>query len=194
MWGATWSRSGAWSCCWISIHAPRVGSDVLCGAIFAGEAISIHAPRVGSDSKRILIGCFGKISIHAPRVGSDVKRGAVETFKRWISIHAPRVGSDKSEAREALDEWIFQSTLPVWGATAWRGSVCHPADYFNPRSPCGERLVVMYAAYLYRHFNPRSPCGERLEIARSYGWKINFNPRSPCGERQTQQSTVHLTS
>ena len=56
----------------------------------------------------------------------------------------------------------FQSTLPVWGATAFITDVtyinnisihaprvgsdnCHPVhdsgcNYFNPRSPCGERL------------------------------------------------------
>ena len=34
--------------------------------------ISIHAPRVGSDIKmHILVGPVGHISIHAPRVGSD---------------------------------------------------------------------------------------------------------------------------
>ena len=59
---------------------------------------------------------MGWISIHAPRVGSDrvVLRG-----KRIlsISIHAPRVGSDGQHA-PPLDSYVlFQSTLPVWGAT-----------------------------------------------------------------------------
>ena len=35
--------------------------------------------------------------------------------------------------------WIFQSTLPVWGATLVDAvRVANAAD-FNPRSPCGER-------------------------------------------------------
>ena len=37
---------------------------------------------------------------------------------------------------------IFQSTLPVWGATS--AAAC-PADKdknFNPRSPCGERRII----------------------------------------------------
>ena len=33
----------------ISIHAPRVGSDLETGEYILSEIISIHAPRVGSD-------------------------------------------------------------------------------------------------------------------------------------------------
>ena len=56
------------------------------------------------------------ISIHAPHAGSDKKYLATrEHF--LISIHAPHAGSDKGQA-------------PGQG----------PNLYFNPRSPCGERL------------------------------------------------------
>ena len=34
----------------------------------------------------------------------------------------------------------FQSTLPVWGATCFFDSIVF-VRHFNPRSPCGERLV-----------------------------------------------------
>ena len=77
---------------------------------------------------------------------------------------------------------------------------------FNPRSPCGERLVLRRAKSSIRDFNPRSPCGERLcavsvprpgEIFQSAlplrgattrrhrqdTGDTDFNPRSPCGER-----------
>ncbi len=37
----------------ISIHAPRVGSDVVSTIVQQPTGISIHAPRVGSDSPRI---------------------------------------------------------------------------------------------------------------------------------------------
>ena len=59
-----------------------------------------------------------EISIHAPRVGSD--RVAM-TYREYldISIHAPRVGSDRSPAAKTAD-----------------------CCYFNPRSPCGERLQL----------------------------------------------------
>ena len=59
--------------------------------------ISIHAPRVGSD---VLLHDYPivtfKISIHAPRVGSDQAYNDPE-LSDLISIHAPRVGSDDQE-------------------------------------------------------------------------------------------------
>ena len=99
----------------ISIHAPRVGSDLAFSAADAMREISIHAPRVGSDSRRVYkdagaadfnprsprgerrdADCPARrihISIHAPRVGSDFKETRLDGL-RVISIHAPRVGSD----------------------------------------------------------------------------------------------------
>ena len=35
---------------------------------------------------------------------------------------------------------VFQSTLPVWGATKCAGEFKRGKPNFNPRSPCGERL------------------------------------------------------
>ena len=78
----------------------------------------------------------------------------------------------------------FQSTLPVWGATSlfgyveisliisihaprvgsdlsWPSSKSNSSN-FNPRSPCGERLVPPAPVFGSTDFNPRSPCGERL--------------------------------
>ena len=56
-----------------------------------------------------------------------------------ISIHAPRTGSD------------FCRRLP-----APRG------QYFNPRSPHGERPSLLPVSLRRWYFNPRSPHGERL--------------------------------
>ena len=43
----------------ISIHAPRVGSDVVQFGEYIKNRISIHAPRVGSDADfRIAFACF----------------------------------------------------------------------------------------------------------------------------------------
>ena len=56
----------------------------------------------------------------------------------------------------------FQSTLPVRGATSpYADPAAHPADYFNPRSPCGERPRACRVRHKNQNFNPRSPCGER---------------------------------
>ena len=125
----------------ISIHAPRVGSDIYRHVQRPPlYDISIHAPRVGSDyiaeHSSVKIG----ISIHAPRVGSDPCQ-ATASNRNWhfnprspcgerrgnyaeygeevgISIHAPRVGSDADKTYTLPSGSRFQSTLPVWGATS----------------------------------------------------------------------------
>ena len=148
------------------------------------------------------------ISIHAPRVGSDDRTKGIGGSDTAISIHAPRVGSDMIFVPGLLQQVGFQSTLPVWGATSIRMLYWRPACYFNPRSPCGERLVAETERLTDKHFNPRSPCGERLPPAGDPGGlrrisihaprvgsdqkshragqgSCNFNPRSPCGERRT---------
>ena len=59
---------------------------------------------------------YAVISIHAPRVGSDCWDGD-EWIEQPISIHAPRVGSDVDKLTREKMLALFQSTLPVWGAT-----------------------------------------------------------------------------
>ena len=118
VWGATCRSKRAAISASISIHAPRVGSDAVHRCIRCQHDISIHAPRVGSDSSSVnVIPPFLLISIHAPRVGSD-RSDVLGVVLEDISIHAPRVGSDRSHGNLAGIMSAFQSTLPVWGATA----------------------------------------------------------------------------
>ena len=56
----------------ISIHAPRMGSDLDWDELFEDNWISIHAPRMGSDDFGLSqYARYWDISIHAPRMGSD---------------------------------------------------------------------------------------------------------------------------
>ena len=97
----------------ISIHAPREGSDESAEAMLEKEAcISIHAPREGSDAARSELGKDADISIHAPREGSD------DVLGRGGKLHE-----------------LFQSTLPVRGATFGGGPLPAGPTHFNPRSP-----------------------------------------------------------
>ena len=79
-------------------------------------AISIHAPRTGSDGSHRRAKFTAAISIHAPRTGSDSQAGDGARLLRRISIHAPSTGSDTPSAA---------------GSSG--------LEYFNPRSPHGER-------------------------------------------------------
>ena len=108
-----------------------------------------------------------------------------------ISIHALLAESDAN--------WF-----DLWG---W-------AEYFYPRSPCGERLCANNHIRIRENFYPRSPCGERQDIPEldTLANKISihallaesdfpqdclvgvlgdFYPRSPCGERPAADTGVY---
>ena len=124
--------------------------------------ISIHTPLAGSDAMpELFVRDRLRISIHTPLAGSDT--GAVESIEiQGISIHTPLAGSDGS-------------TAPC---VARR-------KYFNPHSPCGERLLPCVADGMRTYFNPHSPCGERLRNpSGDRSAQRDFNPHSPCGERR----------
>ena len=71
------------------------------------------------------------------------------------------MGSDKGAAYSQHAVLVFQSTLPVWGATMLPALAWLPIKGFNPRSPCGERPEGGTRKLFTYSFNPRSPCGER---------------------------------
>ena len=64
-----------------------------------------------------------------------------------LSRSTPADFNPRSPCGERLFSWtrfamptsVFQSTLPVWGATGRCGMQCRNSAGFNPRSPCGER-------------------------------------------------------
>ena len=88
----------------------------------------------------------------------------------------------------------FQSTLPVWGATRQQGA--HqgqlPISIHAPR--VGSDTTQAAALSAIFDFNPRSPCGERLVVLPEVARHGNFNPRSPCGERQQRCTDFSFAS
>ena len=168
----------------ISIHAPRVGSDVkerlLCRR---PVIISIHAPRVGSDSN------FSSLSVIAllfqstlPAWGATASSKVIGAFQAFQST-LPAWGATPLRARSARAR-LFQSTLPAWGATLPAGFCAKCTRYFNPRSPRGERPSCPPDTASSDNFNPRSPRGERLYATPTRATDGSyFNPRSPRGER-----------
>ena len=157
MWGATRAFVAVPCRIVISIHAPRVGRDWKAGLSYAGFFISIHAPRVGRDQIAIKSAFIAFISIHAPRVGRDCHKSFSPFRQCPISIHAPRVGRDGNawtrQKRSAPDFnprapcgarpnrprgrgrlYQFQSTRPVWGATA-SAVGCKPVTIISIHAP-----------------------------------------------------------
>ena len=204
VWGATSGVSdGRTAGGTISIHAPRVGSDLtlwcvtisfvifqstlpVWGATNAGDIIpfycniSIHAPRVGSDATR-LITSAGLLGFQStlPVWGATCSRPETAAMEPLISIHAPRVGSDERTGSGIRAAAVFQSTLPVWGATLvidvfWK---CGGISIHAPR--VGSDGTGGADGGGVRHFNPRSPCGERLARSQTKGIFSKFQSTLP---------------
>ena len=71
------------------------------------------------------------------------------------------------------------------GATAAERSFPTAVLYFNPHSPCGERLTVSGCAAPSARFQSTLPMrGATYRCNCSQRLFCNFNPHSPCGERQ----------
>ena len=127
-------------------------------------------------------------------------------FDSKISIHALLAESDSLTSNAYAWTLIFLSTLSLRRATRNSGLLIFFLINFYPRSPCGERhllverwrktLMISIHALLAesdfnpavydsrrRNFYPRSPCGERLFSILNFSICTNFYPRSPCGER-----------
>ena len=101
----------------ISIHAPRVGSDIEGVSIDRFVRISIHAPRVGSD--RMCISIRSTISYFNPRSprGERPPTGRRHSrISRHFNPRSPR-GERHYQADVLVEAKKFQSTLPAWGAT-----------------------------------------------------------------------------
>ena len=117
-------------------------------------------PAWGATKNRRNGNVYSNISIHAPRMGSDNLNSISLSMLPYFNPRSPH-GERRRElivAAEVRDfnprsphgerQWLhhrihflssFQSTLPAWGATRSRTSLCKVSLYFNPRSPHGER-------------------------------------------------------
>ena len=168
--------------------------------------ISTHAPRTGSDLGRHQRGIrrvyFNPRSPHGERRADNLPG----LQRSDISTHAPRTGSDNTFWHTSASAFTFQPTLPARGATNARRRMRRLCGDFNPRSPHGERPVVVLIDNGLPIFQPTLPArGATIVMMRSseFGkisthaprtgsdpcwwgsarFRVYFNPRSPHGER-----------
>ena len=193
----------------ISIHAPNAGSDI---SVNSSSAVSHYFnPRSQCRERRVAMSSSATansaISIHAPNAGSDSARQPISAIAMQISIHAPNAGSDYADQSDSAIDRIFQSTLPMQGATDARWHALLNDDNFNPRSQCRERptasmtnmtirrisihapnagsdhltLMLRTLMYLFQSTLPMQGA-TGMSTMQSAQW-MNFNPRSQCRER-----------
>ena len=168
----------------ISTHAPLAGRDCQPGKTIAQKGISTHAPLAGRDvTDRQVSNIPNDFNPRAPcgarphRVPEDLRlhqefqptrplRGATSKPAWWgskqeISTHAPLAGRDENNQIQHSNIKI-STHAPLAGRDEkiWH---LYPADPdFNPRAPCGARLVGLLESTDVMYFNPRAPCGARL--------------------------------
>ena len=147
------------------------------------------------------------ISIHAPRVGCDKAGGMSALVDMEFQSTHPVWGAtrNKSTKNNRLE---FQSTHPVWGATAVQAAERHGNQDFNPRTPCGVRLISSMEIFLLSKISihaPRVGCdfhewchtpharpisihaprvGCDTQVTENGLYVRHFNPRTPCGVRR----------
>ena len=174
---------------------------------FSNFFISIHAPRVGSDLDRDdLLTPVTVISIHAPRVGSDHPAGGIIGLgRRVFQSTLPVWGATTRHIRLSIG-FSFQSTLPVWGATFFQPTRFSKDPQFQSTLPVWGATWICAVVHLMEPFQSTLPVwgatgndwknpgpslisihAPRVGSDRSGRPRLrldcHFNPRSPCGER-----------
>ena len=116
--GATIRLKWHWDFIYISIHTPHAGSDHLSGGTKApSKKFQSTLPMRGATAVRGQIGAgFAHFNPHSP-CGERRDLQALVVADSWISIHTPHAGSDSSAGRVWSFYPLFQSTLPMRGAT-----------------------------------------------------------------------------
>ena len=114
-----------------------MGCDALDSVLDANRLISIHASRMGCDQILAQLQTQIRISIHASRMGCDLANGVV------------------------VNNFIFQSTHPVWDATQIFERLGQAQYISIHASRMGCDVTTSWTTIPHFHFNPRIPYGMR---------------------------------
>ena len=116
-WGATYDIYSVTSLDDISIHAPRMGSDIFAITTMRTKTrFQSTLPAWGATSCTDFERSDIDISIHAPRMGSDLSWNTVLLSASYFNPRSPH-GERLANRQQKKQFQIFQSTLPAWGAT-----------------------------------------------------------------------------
>ena len=187
---------------------PAWGATRLFNQLYCQPLISIHAPRMGSDLQQTTQKWKGKrFQSTLPAWGATMDALSEIASQIYFNPRSPH-GERLLPYCQPLQNVGFQSTLPAWGATsdarflkkilpifqstlpAWGATGCGVArgsceQGFQSTLPAwGATSATKTASRSIRNFNPRSPHGERPKNGARELPKRNFNPRSPHGERR----------
>ena len=125
-------------------------------------SISIHAPRVGCDltgnGSRISPGDFN------PRTPCGVRQEGIVMIITALLFQSTHPVWGATAVTDMLGDLrnVFQSTHPVWGATRSMPSMASSSDLFQSTHPVwGATFSRSGDGARPAYFNPRTPCGVR---------------------------------
>ena len=124
-----------------------------------------------------------KISTHAPLAGRDGDGGRGSDAIAYFNPRAP-CGA-RPDFGEDIDNCPkFQPTRPLRGATPTDPSRGRPLGISTHAPLAGRDSLRSTLAKSDVNFNPRAPCGARLLLLGFPESRFDFNPRAPCGARR----------
>ena len=145
----------------VSIHAPRAGRDWPSSGMIKIEDVSIHAPRAGRD-RGCCISCPVPQCFN-PRAPCGARHRSQLSHLRSARFN-PRAPCGARRLLSCIEEFVrmFQSTRPVRGAT-YLDSVRSTTIWVSIHAPRAGRDEEHKTLWLkVKSFNPRAPCGARL--------------------------------
>ena len=192
---------GATTCTWtcarmrvcFNPRSPCGERPVFWLASTIASTVSTHAPLAGSDQLVVPFQAVLGVSTHAPLAGSDLPTDVwgPDFFKFQPTL--PLRGATAGRTHDANNTMWFQPTLPLRGATERRPGPRRAYACFNPRSPCGERLLRAEAQPVEVVVSTHAPlAGSDMSLDQFLKLATRFQPTLPL--RGATQSQTHDSS
>ncbi len=190
-WGATQVDYAVCGHIQVSIHAPRMGSDIeISTALNAQGGFNPrppHGERRDIDRDYLRAICFN------PRPPHGERPSWARAKEPWPMFQStPPAWGATNRPFTMVEALVFQSTPPAWGATGALGYLVDFIDSFNPRPPHGERpqnIAPLYNlpphigfvnffwpafAFFYLNFQPYSLVKVRFSVRTSQDSPVHF--------------------
>ena len=204
-WGATLNQIPIFAHPLISIHAPRMGSDLLVHVTMDIADIQFQSTLPAWGATEVTLRSLSTSNFN-PRSPHGERPGPGYQLLRCIHFNPRSPHGERHNTMAGRCRWIHFNPRSPHGERPRKALTQTVMGYFNPRSPHGERLTDSVKAKRPQTFQSTLPAwgatltdSERYDILkisihaprmgsdkkqlRSCKEASYFNPRSPHGER-----------
>ena len=136
---------------------PLRGAIGLAAENAESAVISIHTPLAGSDNWWFrAFRPSRNFNPHSPCGERPGLRNPTKPLSAYFNPHSP-CGERRWTVPSSVDSVLFQSTLPLRGATWMSARRTCTGTNFNPHSPCGERRTERPQGIRYGRISIHTP-------------------------------------